>query len=117
MSTSVHPSPTINESTVSSLVSTGCLYVSTFGAGYNHVSIPYLASHGVTYANNPVSPGVRTADSTASMILSALRGSWGHDAEVRRGGWVRPGREWVARDARRCTLGVVGMGRIGKMGE
>jgi lactate dehydrogenase-like 2-hydroxyacid dehydrogenase len=51
------------------------------------------------------------------MILSALRGSWGHDAEVRRGGWVRPGREWVARDARRCTLGVVGMGRIGKMGE
>lgn len=49
------------------------------------------------------------------MILQALRGSSYHEDRLRKGLWRDPA--VVAKDARTSTLGIVGMGKIGKMGE
>lgn len=48
------------------------------------------------------------------MILQALRASSYHEDRLRQGLWHD--HTVMAKDARKSTLGVVGMGKIGKMG-
>ncbi|KAJ3889818.1 D-isomer specific 2-hydroxyacid dehydrogenase, partial [Lentinula edodes] len=76
--------------------------------------IKYMTAQGVYYANTPKMPALRTADSTAMMILQALRGSSERKADARAGKWFDPSKP-PAKDARCSTLGIVGMGNIGKL--
>lgn len=91
-----------------------CKLVSTPGAGYDRVDVKVLSAAGTMLANNPVTVRDRTADSTACMILQALRGTVEHDRNVREGKWVD--RNLLCKDARTSTLGIVGMGAIGQKG-
>ncbi|KAL7409184.1 D-isomer specific 2-hydroxyacid dehydrogenase [Mrakia frigida] len=90
----------------------GCKLFVAGGAGYDKVDVDYLTGVGCLYANNPVTMGIRTADSTAMMILSILRGSSIQEKNARNGKWRD--NDIVVKDARTCTLGIIGMGRIGK---
>ena len=62
----------------------------------------------VSYANNPTAVGIRTADSTSSMILQVLRGTTQMEAYVRatsEGQWRRPKCvvfPWVTNRATTC---------------
>lgn len=85
------------------------------GAGYDRIDVEFLTKNGVYWANSPTSVGQRTADSTAMMILMALRGTSEQERNMREGKWMD--RTLLARDARTCTLGIIGMGNIGRMGE
>ncbi|KAE9399360.1 hypothetical protein BT96DRAFT_920162 [Gymnopus androsaceus JB14] len=87
--------------------------VSSGGAGFDWADVPYLTSRGVYYGNTPKSAAIRTADSTAMMILQALSGSSEREAETRAGKWLNFNR--MAKDVRRSTLGIIGMGNIGKL--
>ncbi|KAJ3839260.1 D-isomer specific 2-hydroxyacid dehydrogenase [Lentinula raphanica] len=103
----------MDQALVGPLVETGCKMISSGGAGYDFVDIKYMSANGVYYANTPEMPALRTADSTAMMILQALRGSSQREADARAGRWFDPATP-LAKDARCSTLGIVGMGKIGK---
>ncbi|KAJ4480971.1 D-isomer specific 2-hydroxyacid dehydrogenase [Lentinula aciculospora] len=103
----------LNENLVGSLVDSGCDLIACGGAGFDWADIPYLTSHGVYYANTPDSAAVRTADSTAMMILQALSGSSEREADARAGRWLNFDK--LAKDVRRSTVGIIGMGNIGKL--
>ncbi|KAJ3868843.1 D-isomer specific 2-hydroxyacid dehydrogenase [Lentinula novae-zelandiae] len=104
----------MDEALIGPLVETGCKMFSSGGAGYDSVDIKYMTAKGVYYANTPKMPALRTADSTAMMILQALRGSSEREADARAGKWFDSSKP-LAKDARCSTLGIVGMGNIGKL--
>ncbi len=59
------------------------------GAGYDKVDVDYLTKNGAYWANSPNSVGQRTADSTAMLILMALRGTSEQERSMRAGnGWI-----------------------------
>lgn len=121
-----------DEGFLRSLVDSGCKMICSGGAGFDRVcgifhdsdehlditqfqvDIPYLTSRRVYYANNPTSVAIRTADSTAMMILQALSNSSECEADTRGGRWRNP--ERMGKDVRRSTLGIIGMGNIGRLG-
>lgn len=49
------------------------------------------------------------------MILQALSGSSEREADTRAGRWMN--HKWMGKDVKRSTLGIIGMGNIGKLGE
>lgn len=106
--------PHLDSPLLSSLIPS-CKYYSLPGAGYDTVSLPYLTCHNAWYASNPTCATQRTADSTVSLIMIAMRGSWIQHERIKEGGWVDRG--CPALDARGRILGIVGMGKIGKAGE
>ena len=74
----------------------------------NQLDVDYLTRHGVYYANTAVSAAVRTADSTAALILQVMRAGSEHEMNVREGKFLD--RSLRAKDVRRSTLGIIGMG-------
>lgn len=81
----------------------------------SQADISYLTSRGVYYANTPNSAAIRTADSTAMMIMQALSGSSEREADTRAGRFMN--HNWMAKDIKRSTLGIIGMGNIGRLGK
>lgn len=108
------PAP-INEGLVRPLVQTGLKLITVGGAGYDRVDIAYLTANGVLYANNPRTVTHRTADSTAMMILMACKGATQQERNLREGKWAN--RALKGKNPRGLTLGIVGMGNIGAIGE
>ncbi|KIK69227.1 hypothetical protein GYMLUDRAFT_35296 [Collybiopsis luxurians FD-317 M1] len=104
----------VDESLVGPLIDKGCRMFTCSGAGFDWADMNYLTAKGAYYATTPKSAGIRTADSAASMILHALRGSSEREADARAGKWIDPKRP-LAKDARSSTLGIVGLGSIGKL--
>lgn len=80
------------------------------GAGFDTLDITYLTSQQIVYANAPQAVAVLTADATIMMILQALRQTTASELSVRGGGW----QVGFGQDPHGLTLGVVGVGRIGK---
>lgn len=103
----------LDEGLVSSLVSTGCRFFSSGGAGFDFVDVPYLTRNGAYYANTPTSASIRTADSACMMILQIIRSTSRRELEARAGKWQIP--TYKGKDARKSTLGILGMGSIGKL--
>ncbi|KAF5380255.1 hypothetical protein D9757_008196 [Collybiopsis confluens] len=104
----------LDEKLLSPLVDTGCKMFTCPGAGYDWADVEYLTSKGCYFANTPKSPALRTADSTAMMILQALRGSSEREADARAGRWYDSTKP-LAKDARSSVLGILGLGTIGKL--
>lgn len=108
------PAP-INEGLIRPLVETGLKLITVGGAGYDRVDVDYLTASGVLYANNPRTVMHRTADSTAMMILMACKGATQQERSLREGKWAN--RALKGKNPRGLTLGIVGMGNIGAIGE
>jgi D-3-phosphoglycerate dehydrogenase len=87
--------------------------VSRYGAGVDTVDLVAAREHGVWVANVPDSGVTEVAAHAAAMALSLLRHLPAYDRAVREGRW-----HYLATGPlRRCgnlTLGVVGLGRIGR---
>ena len=75
----------------------------------------YLNSIGVTYANTPNAVSDPTAVTTIQLILQTVRAASQAEAVVRRGEWRRG--LTSTPDIRDLTIGIVGMGSIGKVRE
>jgi len=88
-------------------------YVSKSGAGYDDVDVDYLTRHGAYFANNPRSVSDPTATTTAMLILQTVRAASQAEMSVRQGKW-RQGLE-ITPDPRDLTVGIVGLGTIGKL--
>jgi glyoxylate reductase len=90
--------------------------VANYGVGYDAIDVKACAARGVEVANTPGVLDAATADLTLALILAVRRRVAEGDAFVRGGKW---GTEWVAtellgQEVSGATLGIVGLGRIGR---
>jgi phosphoglycerate dehydrogenase-like enzyme len=87
--------------------------VSRFGAGYDTVDPEACARHGVWLANSPDYGVGEVATHALAMALALLRHLPFYDRDVKAGNWhyLSPGR---IRRASGLTVGILGLGRIGK---
>jgi len=80
------------------------------GIGLDSVDLVAANEHGVQVCYTPDAPAAAVAELAVSMILSLLRMTHKTDRSVRQGVWFR----WMGRRLANLTVGVVGVGRIGK---
>lgn len=90
--------------------------LSTNSVGYDHIDIVEATRHGIYVCNTP---GVLTdcvTETTWALILAVAKRLVESDRFVRSGQWNKPltSVEFLGSDLRGKTLGVVGLGRIGK---
>ena len=87
--------------------------VSRYGAGYDTVDTAACARHGVWVANSPDYGVGEVATHALAMALALLRHLAIYDRDVKAGRWsyLSPG---TIRRASDLTVGILGLGRIGK---
>ena len=84
--------------------------VARYGVGVEAVDLGAAADRGVLVTNTPGANSGAVADHTVALMLAALRDIAAGDRAVRAGDWrVRRGRELGA-----MTVGLIGLGRIGR---
>lgn len=86
---------------------------SRIGAGYDTISAPDAAKFGVWVANSPDYGVGEVATHALSMMLAVLRGVARFDRDIRAGTWHYTSTGRIPR-ASNLTVGVLGLGRIGK---
>jgi D-3-phosphoglycerate dehydrogenase len=80
------------------------------GVGFESVDVAAASARAIAVAITPGANHEAVAEHTLAMILALARNLQGNDRMVREGGWERR----PVRPLRGTTLGVVGLGRIGR---
>jgi lactate dehydrogenase-like 2-hydroxyacid dehydrogenase len=89
--------------------------VSNIAVGYNNLDLPACTRHGVAATNTPDVLNEATADHAWALLLAAARRVTESDRYVRAGQWQRWEFEMLmGAELYGTTLGIVGMGRIGR---
>jgi lactate dehydrogenase-like 2-hydroxyacid dehydrogenase len=90
--------------------------VANYGVGYDRVDVDACRQRGVTVSNTPGVLDASTADLAFALILAARRGVIAGDRLVRAGAWEHgwSATRELAEDVSGATLGIVGLGRIGR---
>ena len=88
--------------------------VSCFGVGTDAIDHAACREHGVPITNTPDVLTDEVADMGLVLMLSLLRQIPAGDRWVRDGRWVSEGTMPLTRCARNKTLGILGLGRIGR---
>lgn len=89
--------------------------ISNYAVGYNNINVKYAISKGIFVTNTPGVLTETTADLTWALILSTCRLIPQADSFVRKGlfkGWGPL--MFLGKDIYGKTLGIIGLGRIGK---
>jgi glyoxylate reductase len=91
--------------------------ISNFAVGYDNIDVPAATERGVLVCNTPDVLTNATADHTWALLLAAARRIPESIAYVREGKW----KNWgplllLGREVSGATIGIVGLGRIGKEG-
>src|SRR5262245_2395148 len=92
----------------------GLEIVSSFGVGYDNVDTKYAAAHGITVTNTPDVLNEEVADTALGLLLSTVRQLPQIDRYLRAGQWAANGDYALTQSLRDRTVGMVGLGRIGK---
>ena len=88
--------------------------VSSFGVGYDHVDAKWAGEHGIIVTNTPDVLNEEVADTALGLLLCTLREFPQADRYVRAGKWPKAPYPLTKATLQGRTVGVVGMGRIGK---
>ena len=88
--------------------------IANFGVGYDNIDWNYANQIGLPVVNTPTQVTEATAEHTATLIISAMRGIARYDREVRAGIWKSPNFSDCDTQVEGATLGILGFGRIGK---
>lgn len=88
--------------------------VSTFGVGYDHVDAAWAGRHGIVVTNTPDVLTEEVADTALGLLLCTLRELPQAERHLRAGKWPERPYRLSKATLRNRTIGVVGMGRIGK---
>lgn len=86
---------------------------SRIGAGYDTIDVASAKRHGVWVANSPDYGVGEVATHALGMMLAAIRGLARYDRDIRAGNWHYTTAGPIPR-ASKLTVGVLGLGRIGK---
>ena len=99
--------------TAEALASPGRLRViARAGVGVDNVDVPAATAAGVLVMNTPDANTISTAEHTIAMLLALLHRIPDAHAHVKEGKWDR--NAYVGRQAAGKTLGIVGLGRVGR---
>ena len=92
-----------------------CKILANFGVGYNHIDVDAAQKSGITVTNTPGAVTDATADIAMTLILMTARRAGEGERVVRSGNWTgwHP-TQMLGMHLGGKTLGVIGMGRIGK---
>ncbi len=88
--------------------------IANFGVGYDNIDWKYATEKGLPVVNTPTQVTEATAEHTATLIVSVMRGIARYDREVRAGVWKSPNFDDCNTQVEGATLGILGFGRIGK---
>jgi lactate dehydrogenase-like 2-hydroxyacid dehydrogenase len=89
--------------------------VSNIAVGYNNIDLAACTRHGVVATNTPDVLNEATADHAWALLLSAARRVAESDRWTRAGKWKRWSFDlFLGADVHGATLGILGMGRIGR---
>ena len=86
---------------------------SRIGAGYDTISVADAARHGVWVANSPDYGVGEVSTHALGMLLALIRGIARYDNDIRQGKWHYTTVGRIPR-ASNLTVGILGLGRIGK---
>ncbi len=92
-----------------------CKILANFGAGYNHIDAAAARAAGIVVTNTPGAVTEATADIGMALILMTARRTVEGDKLLRSGAWSgwHPV-QMLGRGVFGKTLGIIGMGRIGR---
>ena len=89
--------------------------VSSFGVGYDHIDAKWAGEHGIVVTNTPEVLNEEVADTALGLLLCTVREMPQAERYLRAGKWVSQGHYPLTKATlRNRTVGMVGMGRIGK---
>jgi lactate dehydrogenase-like 2-hydroxyacid dehydrogenase len=89
-------------------------FVSSFGVGYDNIDAKHAGAHGITVSNTPDVLNEEVADTAIGLLLSTVREFPQAERYLRSGKWVN-GDYRLTASLRNRTVGMVGLGRIGKV--
>lgn len=93
----------------------GCKIITSASAGFNEFDVDWMATQGIYFCNTVNAVAEATADMAIFLILATLRNTTNAEKSARTGTW-RAGANLVpATDPSGLTLGIVGMGAIGRV--
>ena len=84
-----------------------------FGAGYDSIDMPTALARGIMITNTPGAAASETADGAMALLLAVTRELRQADAFLRSGQWLK-GRYPLTPSLSDRTVGILGLGRIGK---
>ena len=88
--------------------------VSSFGVGYDHIDAKWAGEHGIIVTNTPDVLNEEVADTALGLTLATVRQLPQAEKYLRAGNWPKHGDYQLTPSLRDRTVGIVGMGRIGK---
>jgi len=88
--------------------------ISSFGVGYDHIDAKAAAARGVVVAHTPGVLDAETADTALGLLLNTVRGFSAAERYLRQGRWAKEGPFPLSASLSGRTMGVLGLGRIGK---
>lgn len=88
----------------------GLKLIARVGVGYDSVDVAAARARGIRVTHSPEGPWPAVAELTIALMIDLLRWVGPVDREVRRGNW----RRMIGRRLATSTIGIVGVGRIGK---
>jgi lactate dehydrogenase-like 2-hydroxyacid dehydrogenase len=88
--------------------------VSSFGVGYDHVDAHWAGAHGIIVTNTPDVLTEEVADTALGLLLCTVREFPQAERYLRAGKWVEKNYPLTPATLRDRTVGMVGLGRIGK---
>jgi lactate dehydrogenase-like 2-hydroxyacid dehydrogenase len=111
--------PTVSDQITADIIAAGAAgsgqLIANFGVGVNHIDLPAAAAAGLAVSNTPGVLTDATADLALTLMLMVSRRAGEGERELRAGEWHgwRP-THLMGRSLCGKTLGIIGMGRIGK---
>ncbi|KAJ9157322.1 Ankyrin repeat containing protein [Pleurostoma richardsiae] len=91
-----------------------CRIVTSASAGFNEFPVEWLGQNGVVFCNTVDAVAEATADMAVFLLLAVLRNTSAAERSARAGTWKSAPGLIPARDPAGMTLGIVGMGAIGR---
>ena len=88
--------------------------ISSFGVGYDHIDAKWAGAHGIIVTNTPEVLNEEVADTALGLLLCTVRDFPQAERFLRAGKWVERAFPLSKATLRNRTVGMVGMGRIGK---
>src|SRR6187401_1364137 len=88
--------------------------VSSFGVGYDHIDAKWAGAHGITITNTPDVLNEEVADTAIGLLLCTVREFPQSERFLRAGKWPQGHYPLTKATLRDRTVGMVGMGRIGR---
>ena len=88
--------------------------ISSFGVGYDHVDAKWAAAHGIVVTNTPDVLTEEVTDTALGLLLCTVRELPQAERYLRAGKWLEGDYPLTRATLRDRTIGMVGLGRIGK---